>query len=249
LLAAKWGDSFPKEKDMTRMRRGVVASVVALAMAIPVDGVMAAGAERVQLVVTKGGVPDAGVEVALNAANLGKVALGTTDSQGGVSFALDAANLGKARVQVITDECPTRDHVWLVSPDGQMPPEAKDCKRRVAGAFFWGNTRLSVDVARGTVTATGEKPKGGSNKTLGIALLGVGGAVAIFGFATKSKEEGVTDCATEGPSACSTRTGVGIAGLVIAAAGGFVLYKSSRSSAEITFPGGRGFGIQQRIRF
>ena len=236
---------------MRTSRRGSVALVLAFAMAVPLNGIAVADSGgQVQLSVSKNGAPDAGVEVALNAANLGKVALGTTDAQGGASFALDAANLGKARVQVITEECKDRDRVWLVGPGGEMPPESKDCRRRAAGAFFWGASKLSVDVSRGAVATAGETGKRGvSTRTLGVALVAVGGAVAIFGFATKSKEPGVTDCATEGQSACSTRTGVGIAGLAIAAAGGFVLYKSGHSSAEVTFPAGRGIGLQQRFRF
>jgi hypothetical protein len=235
---------------MRGLRRSVVATSLAVVMAAPVDGLLAAEAGRVQFDVTKNGTPDAGVEIALNAANLGKVALATTDPQGGATFALDAANLGKARVEVVTEECPTGDRVWLVGPGGQLPPETKECKRRAAGGFFWGSSHLSVDVARGKVVASsGETKSASSNRTLGLALVGVGAAVAIFGFGTKSKEPGVTDCATEGQSACSTRTGVGIAGLAIAAAGGYVLYRNSHSSAEIAFPAGKGIGFQERIRF
>ncbi len=236
---------------MRGLRHGVVASSLAVVLAFPVDALLAAEAGSVEFAVTKNGAPDAGVEIALNAANLGKVALGTTGSEGSASFALSAANLGKARVEVVTEECPTADRVWLVGPGGQLPPETEGCKRRAAGGFFWGQSHISVDVARGTVVArAGETAKTGpSGRTLGLALVGVGAAVAIFGFATKSKEAGVTDCATEGQSACSTRTGVGIAGLAIAAAGGYVLYRNSHSSAEITFPAGRGIGLQGRIRF
>jgi hypothetical protein len=236
---------------MRGLRRGVVASSLAVVLAAPVDGLVAAEAGSVQFDVTKNGAPDSGVEIALNAANLGKVALATTDSRGGAAFALDAANLGKARVEVVTEECPTHDRVWLVGPGGQLPPETKECKRRAAGGFFWGQSHVSVDVSRGTVVARADEASksGRSSRTLGLALVGVGAAVAIFGFATKSKEPGVTDCATEGQSACSSRTGVGIAGLAIAGAGGYVLYRNSHSSAEITLPAGGGIGFQERIRF
>jgi len=237
---------------ITKWKSGSVAVATAFVMAVPVNGLVAADSGRMDVAVTKGGAPATGIEIALNAANMGKVALATTDAQGKASFALSAANMGKARVQVVAEECPSGDRVWLVGPDGKLPPEQTGCSRKVAGVFIWGEaTRLSVDVARGTAVAADSEAShksATSNRKLGLALVGAGAAVTIFGLATKSKEEGVTDCSTQGESACSTRTAVAVAGLAIAAAGGFILYRNSRSSAAITFPAG-GVGIQQRIRF
>lgn len=236
---------------MRRRRGGAMAMGLAILLAVPADGLMAAdaGGGRLDLSVTKNGAPDAGVEIALNAANMGKVALTTTDSAGNASFAFTAANLGKAQVQVVTEQCPTGDRVWLVGPDGKLPPEGKDCKRRKAGAFVWGETaHLNIEIPGAAAPTSG--PNGGSGKALGIGLLAGGAVLAVVGFGTQKNDfpdSGFT--CDEAPSQCSKRTGLGVAGLVVAGAGGFLLYRNSRARTDLLFPAGGGWGIRQTIQF
>jgi hypothetical protein len=123
-----------------------------------------------QVTLAANGAPLAGADVALVLANMNKVSLGTTDSQGKTSPALDLANaapgnpgldlanLGKVELHAEVDECANgKRQVYLVGPGGQLPPPAANCKRHLlAGTFFWGATSTVVlDTVLNTLVARG----------------------------------------------------------------------------------------------
>jgi hypothetical protein len=151
-------------------------AAIALSALIAPATAFAAEAAPFGVTVLQGGAPDPSVTVTFALATVGKVNLGTTDAQGQLSFALDAVNLGKVRIEVVVDDCPAeaQDAVYLLGPDGQLPAENADCKRRRAGFFWWGKARrIVVDVGLATLTA--------QNGRFGKAALIGGPAAAVIG--------------------------------------------------------------------
>ncbi len=122
------------------------------------------------LTLADNGNPVAGADVALALANMNKVSLGVTDQKGKTNpsaldlanggageSALNLANLGKVPLRAEVDECQNGvKHVYLVGPNGQLPPPAKGCKRRILmGDFYWNsNQQVVMDTARGSTIAT-----------------------------------------------------------------------------------------------
>lgn len=213
-----------------------LAGALAVVLAVP-SASPAADAGRATLHVSREGAGAAGVEVALMAANLGKVSLGTTNGQGDVSFALSAANLGKAKVETVTEECATRRRVWLLGPGGELPPAEQGCRRRRAGFFLWGDdSRVSFpSVAAGNPYF---KPA--------VGLMAGGAALTLFGLVSKKNICGGENL---GPSCNETRKGVLVVG-VAALAGGAVLWKlgQGKAAAELApVPGG--IALQGRVKF
>ncbi|MBI1874088.1 MAG: hypothetical protein HYZ58_08840 [Acidobacteria bacterium] len=157
----------------------------------------AAQAERsIQLRVQNKGVPAQGVEVALYAANQGKVSLGATASDGSLDFALSAANLGKVQVDVIVDECPDGSRVQLVAPGGPLPPADDKCRRRRLGAFRWDRARRIVIDVTGGVTVTG----GGLSGAVIGGIAGGAGAAVVAAVAAGGGSAGSSAPAASTPS-------------------------------------------------
>lgn len=130
---------------------------------------------RIGLSVEKNGAPLGGVEVALHAANQGKVDLGVTASDGSLDFAISAANIGKVSVDVVVEECPDGIRVHLIAPRGQLPPEQDKCTRHVIGAFRWDRvSRVVINVA-GDLTVT----DAGMSAAMKFGLIGGGAAAAV----------------------------------------------------------------------
>lgn len=215
--------------------------LLAVSLAMPC---VAADSGGTVLNVSSGGAPLADLEVALNAANTGKVSLGRTNAQGDLALALDAANLGKARVQVVSEDCPKKDdRVWLIGPGGQLPPARSGCNRKVLGAFFWGTPRVSVDLLAGVVAQGG----GPRYPKVPLAITAVGGVLTLYGLVSKKNICGGQDL---GPSCNERRTGILVAGLVITA-GGVALWKFGKNRSavgEAVFVPG-GVMIRQKIKF
>jgi hypothetical protein len=151
--------------------RTPTAHVVALGTAFDVQTAGAKpAASGPDLTLAENGQPIAGADVALALANMNKVSLGITDNKGktnpsaldlanggAADSALNLANLGKVPLRAEVDECSNgAKHVYLVGPNGQLPPPAKGCKRRILlGDFYWNSTQQVVmDTARGTMIAT-----------------------------------------------------------------------------------------------
>jgi hypothetical protein len=148
----------------------VLTSLPSLAAPIPQAGGSAAAAPTPaqQITLAANGAPLAGADVALVLANMNKVSLGTTDTQGKTSPALDLANaapgnpalnlanLGKVELHAEVDECVNgKQQVYLVGPGGQLPPPPANCKRhRLAGTFYWGvTTAVVLDTVLNTLIA------------------------------------------------------------------------------------------------
>jgi FecR protein len=147
------------------------AQVVALGTAFDVQTGATAPVSGPAISIADNGQPVSGADVALQLANLNKFSLGTTDSTGktsqtsvldlangaGGNPALDLANLGKVSLHAEVDQCSNgAQHVYLVGPDGKLPPPAADCKRkRLTGDFFWTTGRkVVIDTTLGTLTST-----------------------------------------------------------------------------------------------
>ncbi|GAC1661034.1 MAG: hypothetical protein NVS9B4_12740 [Candidatus Acidiferrum sp.] len=153
------------------MIRTPTAMVVALGTSLEVQTAPGSGSPGSQIVLQDNGQPVSGADVALVLANMNKISLGKTNEQGeqasaldlanasatAAAPALDLANLNKIPLHAEVDECEDgTKQVYLVGPNGTLPPPRKNCKRkRLAGEFFWGKAqRIALDVARGTSTVT-----------------------------------------------------------------------------------------------
>lgn len=148
------------------------AQVVALGTAFDVQTAATAPASGPDISIANNGQPISGADVALQLANLNKVSLGTTGTDGktnpaspldiandtsAANPALDLANLGKVPLHAEVDQCSNgAQHVYLVGPDGKLPPPAADCKRkRLTGEFFWNTAKkIVVDSGLGMLTST-----------------------------------------------------------------------------------------------
>jgi hypothetical protein len=124
--------------------------------------------------VASNGTPVANAALILVVANLGKVAMGSTDAKGRRQVAVDPevampadgarasgvfalANLGKVQFHAESDECPAgQRRVYLVASGANMPELDKGCRRRkLTGEFAWTarRQRIQIDVTRGTCVA------------------------------------------------------------------------------------------------
>jgi FecR protein len=148
------------------------AQVVALGTAFDVQTGSTAPVAGPDLSIANNGQPISGADVALQLANMNKVSLGVTDTKGktsqasaldlangtvAASPALDLANLGKVSLHAEVDQCANgAQHVYLVGPDGKLPPPPADCKRkRLTGEFLWTVGRqVVIDTGLGTLTST-----------------------------------------------------------------------------------------------
>jgi hypothetical protein len=215
--------------------------LLAASMAVPCAAADTPAGNTV-LNVTSGGLPLAGLEIALDAANTGKVALGRTDAQGDLALALDAANLGKARVKIVSEECPKGDRrLWLIGPGGQLPPAGSGCDRNVVGSFAWGSPRVSVDLLAGVAEG------GPRSSKLPLAITALGAGLTIYGLVGKKN---VCDGQSQDPGCEQTRTGVLVAGIVLTA-GGIALWRFGKNRSavgELAFVPG-GVMIRQRVGF
>jgi hypothetical protein len=178
-----------------------------------------AAATGQQITLAANGSPLAGADVALVLANMNKVSLGTTDSQGKTNPALDLANaapgnpalnlanLGKVELHAEVDECVNgKRQVYLVGPGGQLPPAPANCKRhRLAGTFFWGATSAVVlDTVLNSLVASGGPVIGGgaARQANGAPAQANGNATGI-GNGTQTPANGANTTGTTG----GTQTG------------------------------------------
>jgi hypothetical protein len=131
------------------------------------------------------------------------VATVAADSQGTVEAVLDMANLGKVEVQVYVVQCEDgRNVVHLVSAGNEAPPEDQKCKRRLLGAFlFKHGTKVTIDLANGTVDATG-----GSAMRTRLLLIGGGVAAVGAGIAAGSGSSSTSTSSQPASSTPSTPT-------------------------------------------
>ena len=100
-------------------------------------------------------------------------------------------------------------------------------------AAYAGPLRDAVN--RAAQTSRPAKTATGENKLLwpGVALLGIGGAVALYGFAHTTGAEVATNTAGTSISVSEKHsTGVGFAGLAIAGLGGVLLVKGQHASPQ-----------------
>jgi hypothetical protein len=156
---------------------------IALAMVIAVTaGVAAPRAQTpdgsVTVSVSRSGAPAPNVAVDLQLLNRGKVAAGTTGPGGDLSMLMSIANLGKAtRMQVVIYDCPNDLQRVVFVETGAAAPENVDCKKRVAGWFWFGRARaVMIDLTRATVATRGGQSFLGSTRG---RLIAGGGAAAV----------------------------------------------------------------------
>jgi hypothetical protein len=244
---------------MRKTRRPALAGILIFCLAWPAQAAWAAPAGAVEVAVTKEGAPAAGVELALFAANLGKVPLGTTDARGDSSFALDVANLGKVPVEVVADQCPDGDRVYLVASGAQAPEAGEDCKRRVVGVFTWGDARrLGVDLASGALAVEPRAPSpvasgGGANPHAKTSLIigGTGLAILVGGLVIKKNKypDSGLSC-SQAPSQCGVNTALVLLGTAALVGGGVYYYLGQNKTAATQVAiGPRTFVVRQTIRF
>lgn len=151
----------------------------------------------VPLTIQNNGAPVPGARVFLQLANRGKVAVGTTDAKGESTLALDIANLGKVRMQVHVDNCPTGSEVIIAEP-GTTPDANRECSRRLAGFWTWGDKCLKLDLAKSGIGGCGLATL--RNR----ALLVGGGAVAVgTGVAVTRNRPGTPDIPPSTPAPTS----------------------------------------------
>jgi hypothetical protein len=178
---------------------GVLITVFAL-MAIATT---ARAESPARITVARAGVPAPNVAIDIQILNRGKVPLGTTGATGDLEIALGMANLGKAtRVQVVMYDCPNdRTFVVLVEV-GAVAPEDQDCRRRIAGWFWFGRARtVLVDLTAGVITVGGQ---GFLGTTRGRAILVGAAGVAAIGVVASG---GSTTPQTNTPPANNPGTG------------------------------------------
>lgn len=159
-----------------------------------------------RVTVTRAGAPAPNVAIDIQILNRGKVPLGTTGAAGDLEIALGMANLGKAtRVQVVMYDCPNdRTFVVLVEA-GAVAPEDKDCRRRVAGWFWFGRARtVLIDLTTGVITVGGQ---GFLGTTRGKAILVGAAGVAAVGVVASGGGSTTTTPQTNTPPTNNPGTG------------------------------------------
>ena len=169
------------------MRNRVTGVVTALIVAAGA-ALSAAGQNppTVGVTVNRDGAPAARVTIEFSLVNGGKVSAGVTNTAGSLGVPMSLVNGGKpVRLQVVIYDCPADQSIVVLVEAGAQTPENRECKRRIAGWFWFGRGRLVVvDTVRGTVQATGQHflstttgrlIAGGGVAVVGVGLLASGG--------------------------------------------------------------------------
>jgi hypothetical protein len=142
--------------------------------------------ESVGVTVNRDGAAAAKVAIEFRLLNGGKVSAGATNTAGTLGVPMSLINGGKpVRLQVVIYDCPADQSIVVFVENGAEMPENRECKRTIAGWFWFGRGRLvAVDIARGTVQAQGQSflsttrgrlIAGGGAAVLGVGLLSAGG--------------------------------------------------------------------------
>jgi hypothetical protein len=218
-----------------------------------------------QITLAANGSPLAGADVALVLANMNKVSLGTTDSQGKTSPALDLANaapgnpalnlanLGKVELHAEVDQCVNgKQQVYLVGPGGQLPPVAANCKRhRLAGTFYWGaTTAVVLDTILNTLVAQGPPiPAAGAARPANGTPAQANGNATGTGNGTQTPANGANTTATNGTggqtgSTATNTSGAGTTGTGTGTSNGTGIQPVTRTTGTAGGTGTTGTGAQ-----
>ncbi len=225
------------------MDQRIKAVVIAAAVTIAASAAPRAHGQDhgLSVTVTRAGAPAPNVQVDLQLLNRGKVAAGTTGAGGDLMMLMSLANLGKAtRMQVVIYDCPNDQQLVVFVEAGAGMPEAKDCKRRIAGWFWFGRARaVLIDVTRGTVQVQGGQsflstPRGRLIAGGGAAALGVIALTAGGGDSNSAGNSPTGQSGTPGGTAFDPNGNYGVTNSVATDPGGHREFIAMENSTVLT---------------